>query len=108
MKTVNECLRGLIWSVQQLQQLIPDGPSWDSKAQSISDHLHAAKTVADAMSNEKFPYICEYKNGNSFYPTMIDFENKMVFHAYGQNGSGAWVDFSDVEILKNPFFSKSL
>lgn len=55
---------------------------------------------------DKFPYEAKIKDtGNTFVPTMIDYDNRMVWHQKGQaSGNGEWIDFECVEFVKNEKF----
>ncbi len=51
----------------------------------------------------KFPYKCFLKNadnftiGDTFIPTMIDYENEMVWRQKGQaSDNGEWIAFEDL------------
>ena len=58
------------------------------------------------MYEEQFPYDCIHgPTGVEFTPTMIDYDNLMVWHQQGQaSGSGEWYPFSDVLFIKNKKF----
>lgn len=107
MKNVIQAIDGLIWSVSQLQKLIPDGPSWDNKAQAIAEHKAFAQQELDFLNCQKYPYKATFANGMSFIPTMIDFDNQMVWHQTGQgDGHGEWVNMDDVTLSPNPYYKK--
>lgn len=53
----------------------------------------------------KFPYECITSSGTSFVPTIIDYDNSMVWHQKSQaSGDGEWIDFDDVIFVKNERF----
>lgn len=56
--------------------------------------------------NTKFPYKCVIlKTKETFYPTLIDYDNEMVWHKLGQSsGNGIWYDFENVVLFSNPDF----
>jgi len=47
---------------------------------------------------KRFPIECEFKEGGEkFVPTMIDFDNQMVWRQFGQaSENGSWVDMDDL------------
>jgi hypothetical protein len=58
------------------------------------------------MISEKFPYECtEISSGRTFIPTMINYENQMVWRQNGQaSDNGEWLYFEEVVFKKNPNF----
>lgn len=101
-----QSLIGLVWSVNQLQKLIPDGKEWDNKAQSIANHKAFAERQIALFQTIQYPFEAEImSNGEKFAPTMFDFENKMVWRQTSQvSGGGEWVSLSDVTLTPNPYF----
>lgn len=102
---VNHIITGLIWSVKQLQKLIPDGKEWDSKTQSICNHMERAENFIRLSDVSKYPYLAWY-NGKEFVPTMIDYDNKMAWMQISQvSGDGEWISFEDLALTPNPYFT---
>lgn len=58
------------------------------------------------MNEKLFPYKCkEISEEYWFTPTMIDYMNQQVWHQRSQvSEDGEWIDFDDVEFIKNPEF----
>ena len=105
MKNIKQALTGLIWSVDKLQSLIPDGPEWDRKAQTISEHRLFAQKELDFLDCQQYPYEATFRNGMSFVPTMIDFDCRLLWHQKSQvSGDGEWVSMDDVTLKPNPYF----
>jgi hypothetical protein len=107
MENVTEIIKDLLWSVQTLQKLIPDSKEWDNKAQAISDKVIAAKEFIKGADVTKFPFVAKiYSNDLEFIPTMIDYDNRQVWHQRSQVASdGEWIDFDDVLLTPNKFFN---
>ena len=55
------------------------------------------------MADRKFPYKCTIVDSKKeFIPTMIDFDNCMVWHQKGQaSGNGEWLSLDEVYITRN-------
>lgn len=106
MKNIKQALTGLIWSVDKLQSLIPDGPEWDRKAATISEHRIFAQQQLDMLECQQYPYRAKPKGGSgSFVPTMIDYNMKMVWRQRSQvSGDGEWISMDDVTLTPNPYF----
>lgn len=106
MEKIIQALTGLIWSIEQLQKLIPSGKEWDNKAQAIFDHKRYAQKELDFLNCQRFPYkAIIIENRKEFTPTMIDFDNKMVWNQKSQvSGDGEWIQFEDIELHPNPYF----
>ena len=105
MEKIKQSIIGLIWSVKQLQKLIPDGISWDNRAQAIADHLAFAEKELSFLQCQKYPYVATYRNGRSFTPTQIDYENRLLWHQNSQVlGDGDWVSMDDVTLSHNQYF----
>ena len=105
MEDIKQSIIGLIWSVKQLQKLIPDGKDWDNRAQAIADHLAFAEKELSFLQCQKYPYVATYRNGVSFTPTQIDYENRLLWHQNSQaSGDGDWISMDDVTFYNNPYF----
>ena len=105
MENIKKSIIGLIWSVKQLQKLIPDGKNWDNRAQSIAYNLAFAEKELEFLLCQKYPYVATYRNGQSFVPTQIDYENRLLWHQHGQAaGIGDWVSMDDVTLSPNRYF----
>lgn len=54
----------------------------------------------------KYPYTCIVINTrDKFIPTVIDYDNEMVWHQKGQaSENGDWYGFDEVEFEKNKLF----
>lgn len=82
---IHQILYGLIWSVDQLQKLIPDDRGWDFRAVAIVSHKQYAQQLLDDLGILRFPYNAQnLKTGERFVPTMIDYDNRQVWHQKSQ------------------------
>lgn len=55
---------------------------------------------------KKYPYQCKIiGEDKTFTPTMIDYDNRMVWHQKGQaSNNGEWLGFDEVEFIANQDF----
>lgn len=103
---IQQVLFGMIWSIDQLQKLIPDGKDWDFRADAIATHKSAAQRLLDSVETFQFPFTARHlQTGETFVPTQIDYANRQVWHQKGQSSdNGEWIDFDEVQLTPNPFF----
>jgi len=96
----------LIWAIEKMEPLIPDGKDWDTKAQSIANIKNEGKEALRKIAADRFPYECTVLDTEEkFLPTRIDYENRQVWRQIGQaSDSGQWYDYDEIELEWNPFF----
>lgn len=104
---ITQALTGLVWSVKKLINLMPNISEWDEDADLIRKHFDFATDVLKSVEMRRFPYTAQMRDSfDTFIPTMIDFDNRMVYQQIGQaSDSGEWISFDEISLIPNPMFS---
>lgn len=103
---ITTVLAHCIWAIDKLQPLIPDEKDWVSKANAIANYKNDAIELLAEQQSSQYPYIAKFKDtGDSFIPTMIDYENKCVWQQRSQaSRDGDWWSFDEVILSKNRLY----